>query len=94
MHPPRLQPLTKGRGGEIQAVAVTAHRRSWGVNTPESAVVSRCSVRLTRAGRVEPHRRYVITKKVTDPAVTAAFAHLVADDEQLGYVPADLIPEV
>lgn len=42
----------------------------------------------------EPHRRYVITKKVTDPAVTTAFAHLVADDEQLGYVPAALIPEV
>lgn len=31
---------------------------------------------------------------VTDPAVIAAFAHLVADDEQLGYVPTDLIPEV
>lgn len=42
----------------------------------------------------EPNRRYVITKKVTDPAVAAAFAHLVADDEQLGYVPTDLIPEV
>lgn len=42
----------------------------------------------------EPDRRYVITKKVTDPAVAAAFAHLVADDEQLGYVPTDLIPEV
>ena len=42
----------------------------------------------------EPDRRYVITKKVTDPAVAAAFAHLVADDEQLRYVPADLIPEV
>jgi hypothetical protein len=42
----------------------------------------------------EPDRRYVITKKVSDPAVAAAFAHLVADDEQLGYVPTDLIPEV
>ncbi|MGQ0773014.1 MAG: hypothetical protein ACT4NY_01100 [Pseudonocardiales bacterium] len=42
----------------------------------------------------EPDRRYVITKKVTDPAVIAAFAHLVAGDEQLGYVPMDLIPEV
>jgi hypothetical protein len=42
----------------------------------------------------EPDRLYVITKKVTDPAVAAAFNHLVADDEQLGYVPADLIPEV
>lgn len=42
----------------------------------------------------EPDRRYVITKKVTDPAVIAAFAHFVADDEQLGYVPIDLIPEV
>lgn len=42
----------------------------------------------------EPDRRYVVTKKVTDPAVISAFAHLVGDDEQLGYVPADLIPEV
>ncbi len=42
----------------------------------------------------EPGRRYVITKKVTDPAVAAAFAHLVADDEQLGFLPTDLIPEV
>jgi hypothetical protein len=42
----------------------------------------------------EPDRRYVITKRVTDPAVATAFAHLVADDEQLGYVPADLLPEV
>lgn len=42
----------------------------------------------------EPDRRYVITKKVTDPAVAAAFAHLVGEDEQLGFVPADLIPEV
>ncbi|MGA9312253.1 MAG: hypothetical protein WBV74_18070 [Pseudonocardiaceae bacterium] len=41
----------------------------------------------------EPDRRYVITKKVTDPAVIAAFARLVAGDEQLGYVPTDLIPE-
>ncbi|MGH3975253.1 MAG: hypothetical protein ACRDS9_18275 [Pseudonocardiaceae bacterium] len=42
----------------------------------------------------EPSRRYVITKKVTDLAVAAAFAHLVAEDEQLGYVPTDLLPEV
>lgn len=42
----------------------------------------------------EPDRRYVVTKKVTDPAVVAAFAPLVADDEQLGYVPTNLIPEV
>ena len=35
----------------------------------------------------------MITKKVTDPAVIAAFARLVAGDEQLGYVPTDLIPE-
>lgn len=27
------------------------------------------------------------------PAVIAAFASLVAGDEQLGYVPTDLIPE-
>lgn len=42
----------------------------------------------------ESDRRYVITKKVTDLAVAAAFAHLVADDEQLGYVPTSLLPEV
>lgn len=42
----------------------------------------------------EPDRRYVVTKKVTDPAVISAFAHLVSNDEQLGYVPTDLIPEV
>lgn len=42
----------------------------------------------------EPDRRYVITKKVSDPAVSAAFAHLVAEDEQLGYVATALIPEV
>lgn len=42
----------------------------------------------------EPDRRYMITKKVMDPAVVAVFAHLVGDDEQLGHVPTDLIPEV
>lgn len=42
----------------------------------------------------EPDRRYVITKKVTDSAVATAFAHFVGDDEQLGYVPTDLLPEV
>lgn len=41
-----------------------------------------------------PDVRYVITKKITDPAMAAAFAHLVGDDEQLGTVPAELIPEV
>ncbi|ANY06586.1 hypothetical protein [Pseudonocardia sp. HH130630-07] len=41
-----------------------------------------------------PDRLYVITKRVDDPAITAAFAHLVADDELLGFVPADLLPEV
>lgn len=42
----------------------------------------------------EPDRRYVIMKTVTDPVVIAAFAHLVGDDELLGHLPADLIPEV
>ncbi len=42
----------------------------------------------------EPHRRYLVTKKVTDPAVAAAFVHLIADDEQLGYVPTELLPGV
>jgi hypothetical protein len=41
-----------------------------------------------------PDRRYVVTKRVTDPDEIAAFAPLVADDEQVGWVPATLIPEV
>jgi hypothetical protein len=42
----------------------------------------------------EPDRRYLITKRITDPVVATAFAHLIGDDEQLGYVPTELIPEV
>ena len=41
-----------------------------------------------------PDRRYVVSKRVTDPDEIAAFAPLVADDEQLGWLPATLIPEV
>lgn len=37
---------------------------------------------------LRPDRQYVITTAVTDPAVLAAFAHLIGHDEQLGYVPA------
>lgn len=41
---------------------------------------------------IHPERRYVITKRETNPAVLAAFAHLMADDEQLGYGPVDMFP--
>jgi hypothetical protein len=41
-----------------------------------------------------PERRYVIAKRETDPQVMAAFAHLMADDEHLGWVPDTLLPEV
>lgn len=37
---------------------------------------------------------FVISKRVDDPAVVDAFAHLMAPDEVLGFVPNDLIPEV
>jgi hypothetical protein len=41
-----------------------------------------------------PERRYVITKQIADAAEIEAFAHLVSDDEQVGWLPAELIPEV
>jgi len=41
---------------------------------------------------IHPERRYVITKRETNPDILAAFAHLMADDEQLGYGPADMFP--
>ena len=41
-----------------------------------------------------PNRRYVITKCVTDAVELAALAPLVGPDEQLGWLPADLLPEV
>lgn len=37
---------------------------------------------------------YVITKRVTDPAVLAAFDGMVGADEQLGVAPRTLLPEV
>jgi hypothetical protein len=37
-------------------------------------------------------RRYVITKRETDPDILAAFAPLIGPDEQLGYGPADMFP--
>lgn len=41
---------------------------------------------------LHPDRRYVITKRETDPQILAAFAHLMAPDEQLGWGPADFFP--
>lgn len=41
-----------------------------------------------------PERRYVITKRVTDLDELAAFAPLMAEGEQVGWLPAELIPEV
>ncbi len=42
----------------------------------------------------DPEGLYVITKKVTDLAVLAAFAPLIAGDEQLGRAPESLLPEL
>jgi hypothetical protein len=41
-----------------------------------------------------PERRYVVVKKLDDVAEAAAFAPLVGDDELVGWVPAELLPEV
>lgn len=41
-----------------------------------------------------PGVRYVIGKRVTDPALRAAFAAHLGDDEDLVEVPTDLLPEV
>ncbi len=42
----------------------------------------------------DPTGRYVISKRVTDPAVLDAFAPFIAPDEVLGRVPDTLLPEV
>jgi hypothetical protein len=42
----------------------------------------------------QPHRRYLVLKRVTDPAERAALAHLVGDDELVGWAPEELFPEV
>lgn len=42
----------------------------------------------------QPDRLYVVSKRVDDPATLSAFAHLVADDEILGWVDRELLPEV
>ena len=39
-----------------------------------------------------PDRRYVITKKESDPEVLRAFAPLIGPDEQLGYGPVHMFP--
>jgi hypothetical protein len=41
-----------------------------------------------------PERRYLIVRREIDPTVLAAFAHLVAEDEHLGWVPDTLFPEI
>jgi hypothetical protein len=40
-----------------------------------------------------PERRYVVVKRL-DTAEAAAFAHLVGDDELVGWVPAELLRDV
>lgn len=39
-------------------------------------------------------RQYVIVREVTDPSLLAEFDRLMADDEQLGTVPAPALQEV
>jgi hypothetical protein len=41
-----------------------------------------------------PGVRYVIGKRVTDPALRAAFASHLAEDEDLVEIPTELLPEV
>lgn len=41
-----------------------------------------------------PERRYVILKKETDPVVLAALAPYMAEDEQVGWTPRSLFPEI
>jgi hypothetical protein len=38
--------------------------------------------------------RFVVGKRVDDPALRKAFAPLMADDEELTWTPDDLLPEV
>jgi hypothetical protein len=40
-----------------------------------------------------PERRYVVVKRL-DAAEAVAFAHLVGDDELVGWVPAELLRDV
>jgi hypothetical protein len=41
-----------------------------------------------------PGSRYIVGKRVTDPALLAAFAPHLAPDEDLIEVPTELLPEV
>ncbi len=41
-----------------------------------------------------PDGVFVISKRVDDPRILAAFASKMAPDEVLGFVPNDLLPEV
>ncbi len=43
---------------------------------------------------LHPGRRYLVTKQETDPAILAAFAPHIGPGEQLGWAPAELLPEV
>jgi hypothetical protein len=40
---------------------------------------------------LHPDRRYVVTTTETDPAILAAFDHLIGPGEQLGWVPTELL---
>jgi len=41
---------------------------------------------------LHPERRYVITKRETDPDILTAFGPLIGADEQLGYGPLHMFP--
>lgn len=41
-----------------------------------------------------PERRYVVVKRLDDQAEAAAFAPLVGEDELVGWVPSELLPDL
>lgn len=57
-----------------------------------NTILDRTRTVLSPALRAD--RQYVIVREVTDRALLAEFAHLMADDEQLGTVPAAVLQEV
>lgn len=50
--------------------------------------------RMVAGPALRADRQYVIVREVTDPALLTEFAHLMAEDEQLGTVPARVLQEV